>query len=142
MFLIDSNIFLEALIGKENKESCEAFLEELSIGNINGAITLYAIHSVVLILSGKGMNRQAELFLGFLKGSNGVMIYSQSIDEDIEILRLMEKTLLDYDDCIQYFGAKKLGADAIVSFDKHFDKTDIERITPKQALERGFHANR
>ncbi len=41
---------------------------------------------------------------------------------------------LDMDDAIQYTVAKKLGAKAIVSFDKHFEDLDIPRVEPKQVV--------
>ena len=41
---------------------------------------------------------------------------------------------LDFDDTLQYYVAKKLGVDALVSFDKHFDKVDIRRIELRDLL--------
>ena len=46
----------------------------------------------------------------------------------------MEKIGLDFDDTLQYYVAKKLGVDALVSFDKHFDKVDIRRLEPRDLL--------
>jgi len=41
----------------------------------------------------------------------------------------------DFDDALQYYVAKKLGAKAIVSFDKHFDGLDVPRLEPKQVIQ-------
>ncbi|MCD6469816.1 PIN domain-containing protein [Candidatus Bathyarchaeota archaeon] len=47
---------------------------------------------------------------------------------------LMDKIKLDFYDALQYYLAKKLGAEAIVSYDKHFDATDIRRKEPSDFL--------
>ncbi|MHB1709637.1 MAG: hypothetical protein ACYCT2_09210 [Thermoplasmataceae archaeon] len=39
---------------------------------------------------------------------------------------------LYFDDAMQYYVAKKLGAEAIVSFDHDFDNLDIRRLEPNQ----------
>ncbi len=46
----------------------------------------------------------------------------------------MEKTGLDYGDTLQYYVAKKTGAEAIVSYDKHFNNLDIPRREPREYL--------
>ncbi len=43
---------------------------------------------------------------------------------------LAERIGRDFDDTLQHFVAKKLGAEAIVSFDRHFDGLDLARIEP------------
>jgi len=41
---------------------------------------------------------------------------------------------LDFDDSLQYYVAKKLGVKAIVSYNKHFGKTDIQRKEPSDFI--------
>jgi len=41
---------------------------------------------------------------------------------------------LDFDDGLQYFIARKVGAEAVVSFDRHFDRTDLRRVEPAEIL--------
>jgi len=36
----------------------------------------------------------------------------------------------DFDDALQYYVAKKLGAEMMVNFGRHFDGLDIPRIEP------------
>jgi predicted nucleic acid-binding protein len=38
----------------------------------------------------------------------------------------------NHDDSMQYYVAKKSGAEKIVSFDHHFDGLDIPRAEPKE----------
>jgi predicted nucleic acid-binding protein len=47
---------------------------------------------------------------------------------------LMEEMKLDFDDTLQYYVAKKLGVDSIVSFDKHFVGLDIPRVEPADVV--------
>jgi predicted nucleic acid-binding protein len=49
---------------------------------------------------------------------------------------LSEKMGLDFDDALQYYVAKKLGVDAIASFDEHFDQLDLRRIEPHDFVSR------
>ena len=43
MFLVDTNIFLEILLGQDKKEVCKRFLDK-NIGNLN--ITDFSLHSL------------------------------------------------------------------------------------------------
>jgi predicted nucleic acid-binding protein len=43
---------------------------------------------------------------------------------------------LDFDDALQYYVAKRLGAEAIVSYDRHFDKLDVPRIEPSTLIKK------
>jgi len=47
MFLVDTNIFLEILLGQDKKEVCKRFLAK-NIGNLN--ITDFSLHSIGVIL--------------------------------------------------------------------------------------------
>ncbi|MEM2902731.1 MAG: PIN domain-containing protein [Candidatus Bathyarchaeia archaeon] len=56
------------------------------------------------------------------------------MEEETAASMLMDKMKLDFDDALQYFVAKKLGVEVVVSFDRHFDKTDVERKEPRDFL--------
>ena len=47
MFLVDTNVFLEILLGQEKKETCKQFLDN-NIGNLN--ISDFSLHSIGVIL--------------------------------------------------------------------------------------------
>ena len=51
------------------------------------------------------------------------------VDHTIRVLDIAKRLNLDFDDAINYFICKSLKL-GIVSFDKHFDKTDIKRVEP------------
>jgi predicted nucleic acid-binding protein len=47
---------------------------------------------------------------------------------------IMQEATLDFDDALQYYVAKKLGVDAIISYDKHFDELDVSRQEPLEII--------
>ncbi|MEM3012062.1 MAG: hypothetical protein QW084_01700 [Candidatus Hadarchaeales archaeon] len=50
------------------------------------------------------------------------------MEEELEASILTKNLGLDFDDGLQYFVTKKLGAEAIVSF----DRTDLRRLNPEK----------
>jgi hypothetical protein len=66
--------------------------------------------------------------LANLEHSVGLSIYDTNLSDEIAAALISRKIGLDFDDTLQYYVAKKLGVDALVSFHEHFDKLDIQRI--------------
>ena len=54
--------------------------------------------------------------------------------EEKSITALTRTVQLDFDDALHYYVANTLGA-TLMSFDRGFDKTDLQRIEPSQILE-------
>ncbi|MEM2994936.1 MAG: hypothetical protein QXI91_02810 [Candidatus Bathyarchaeia archaeon] len=54
MYLVDTNIFLEVLLGRAGKERCKEFLRELRDGKKGAVVTDFSIHSIIVILDGLG----------------------------------------------------------------------------------------
>lgn len=135
MFLIDTSIFLELLLDQKRAEECEQLLEKVAKGDIEAVITSFTVHTVETILN------DSKLVLTFLRNvenSLGLSIYDTTIDDQLAIAMLMNEKKLDFDDCLQYYVAKKLGAEAIVSFDKHFNGLDIPRKEPEEVLSKSI----
>ena len=64
----------------------------------------------------------------------GLTVYSTTLDDEIKVLKVMEKYDLDFDDALQAYVASIFGA-TVVSFDEDFDRIDfIERKTPADVL--------
>ena len=131
MLLIDTNVFLELMLGQERADECEKFLNKVSKGEIEGVITKFTVHAVEALLN------HPDLILAFLRNvqnSLGLIVYETSLEDEMAVSMLMDKVKLDFDDALQYYVAKKLGVDAIVSYDKRFDATDIPRKEPSSFL--------
>ncbi|MGQ9478797.1 MAG: hypothetical protein ACUVQ0_02085 [Thermoproteota archaeon] len=64
----------------------------------------------------------------------GLNVYDTSMEDELATSMLMGRIKLDFDECLQYYVGKKLGVEAIVSYDKHFDSLDIKRREPSVFL--------
>lgn len=127
MFLIDTNIFLELFLGQKKTDDCEKFLEKVSKGDLEAVVTKFTVRASEAVLN------DSELILTFLRNlrnSLGLNVYETSLEDEIAASMLMDKIKLDFDDALQFYVAKKLGVEAIVSYDRHFDMVDIVRKEP------------
>lgn len=133
MILIDTNIFLELLLGRSRADECEALLNAISEGKVEAIVTHFTIHAIEAILR---KSELIEIFLRNLERSIGLYIYDTDISDELAASIISKQIKRDFDDSLQYYVAKKLGAKAIISFDKHFNGLDIPCLEPKEALEK------
>jgi predicted nucleic acid-binding protein len=131
MILIDTNVFLELALDQERASDCASFLSEVAMGNVQAVVTHSTIHAVEASL--RSGNRLTD-FLRNIESSEGLRVSETGIAEEASIALLAGKMGKDFDDALQYFVARREGASAIVSFDRHFDGLDLPRLTPKEAL--------
>jgi predicted nucleic acid-binding protein len=130
MYLIDINIFLEVLLSRTRKEASKELLGSLRDGIEKGLVTDFTIHSIIVIMDGLNRLKELKTFLSSLTAYKGLRIYHTSIADEIRAIELTGETNLDMDDAIQYASALSTNAEAIVSFDKHFDGLKIPRTEP------------
>lgn len=131
MILLDTNIFLELLLDQKRATECEELLQLISKGKTEAAVTHFAVHAVEAAI---GDPKSLATFLGNLEHSAGLSIYDTNLSDEMAAALITQKIGLDFNHTLQYYVAKKLGVDALVSFDKHFDKVDIRRIEPRDLL--------
>ena len=131
MILLDTNTFLELLLDQKRATECEELLQRISRGKTESAVTHFTVHAVETVI---GDAKSLTAFLGNLEHSSGLSIYDMNVSDELTAALIMEKIGLDFDHTLQYYVAKKLGVDALVSFDKHFDKVDIRRLEPRDLL--------
>ncbi len=134
MFLIDANIILEVLLEQERYKECEEFLEKVRRGEIEASISRFSLYSIELIMIRYGKIGELKLFLTLLSTFRGLTVITTLPIDDVHVLEVMRKFNLDFDDAINYYIVKKYKMKGIISFDKHFDKTDIKRIEPVDVL--------
>ncbi len=137
MLLLDTNIFLEYLLDQERANEVTAFFHWVHQQQIPVICTHYSIHSIESTLSARKEWTKLLDFLSFIEKMASIAVYETSIPEEQKITQLVSEKNLDFDDALQYFVAKKNNCGAIVSFDHHFDKTDLARKTPADFLEAG-----
>lgn len=134
MYLIDTNIFLEVLLGRKNKDECISLFKMIERGEVKAFTTSFVIHSIEVIMDNFKKINELRIFLEVIAEFKGLEIYSTDIKDEISAIDMMKEGL-DFDDALQSYIATKLGA-KIVSFDKHFDKVrGLERLIPKNIVE-------
>jgi predicted nucleic acid-binding protein len=131
LILPDANIFLELLLDQKRAAECEELLDLVSKGQTEAVVTHFAVHTVEAVISDA---KSLATFLGNLEHSAGLSIYDTNLSDEMAAALITRKIGLDFDDTLKYYVAKKLGVDALVSYDKHFDKVDMRRIEPRHLL--------
>lgn len=132
MILIDTNIFLELIYDQEKASDCEALLNMVSNGEEEAAVSHFSIHAVEALIGGRDV-RLVD-FLRDVENSRGLSVHETNLSDEIAACLLSKNTKLDFYDSLQYYLAKKIGASAIVSFDRHFDGLDVIRLEPEEFL--------
>ncbi len=132
MYLVDTNIFLEVLLLQDKKEECENFLDSIRSGKKTGVVTDFTIHSIIVIMYNFNRLKELKIFLSSLTAYKGLHIYHTTLTDEVNAVETALQQKLDMDDAIQYTTALCMQAEAIVSFDKHFNGLKIPRKEPQQ----------
>ena len=130
MLLIDTNIFLEVMLGQTRQHDCAEFLTQVRTGGKNAAVTNFSIYSIMIVLAKEKKLPELNTFLHSLSAYAGLTIHVPSTNDLIEAAKLLADGKFDIDDGIQYASANSLSSEGIVSLDKHFDNQEIPRIEP------------
>lgn len=131
MFLLDTNIWLERLLGQEQMEVVERLLNTLNTDEI--CITDFCLHSIGVIL---GRLKKRPAFVQYVQDvliDGHVLLVRIPPEKMLEITAVMDTFQLDFDDAYQYVAAQQVKA-TIISFDKDFDRTEHGRQTPQEVL--------
>lgn len=121
MNLIDTNIFLEILLGQEKQEICKKFLND----NIKKlAISDFSLHSIGVILFRLKEIQTWTLFLADVLPN--VTVLSISKEEYVQLSDISIKFKLDFDDAYQTTVAQ-LHQLKIVTMDKDYKKVSKEQ---------------
>lgn len=128
MYLVDTNVWLERLLGQNKSEIVGKFLDYVAVEDL--AISDFALHSIGVILS--KLNRR-DAFLKFIEDLfiiGSVSIVRLEAEDMQGVMSVVEEFKIDFDDAYQYTAAQKYNF-TIVSFDKDFDRTPSGRKTPQ-----------
>ena len=130
MYLVDTNIFLEALLRQERAAEVESFFQSIDLDTI--FMTDFSVYSIGIALF---RVKNFTIFTRFVEDMivDGISILSLT-PEDLKALnQLTQKFNLDFDDVYQYAVAEKYDLQ-IISFDKDFDLTERGRKEPIDVL--------
>ncbi len=133
MYLLDTNIWLERLLGQEQSAVVGELLDRLPLDQV--LMTDFTLHSLGVILH---RLRRHAVFVTFVQDvllDGGIALMGLPPAAMADVVSAMDQFNLDFDDGYQYVVASRENAD-LVSFDSHFDQTDRGRLTPTQVLAR------
>ncbi len=131
MMLIDSNILFSLLLKQNDYKETEKFFDAIDHLSLKIKILDFALYSMTIIFMGRGLHEEIKDFLRTLDSSKNISVYHPRPSEISEALSL--NVNLDFDDKLHYYLAKKKNL-TFISYDQDFDKTDLKRFTPAQAL--------
>ena len=127
MYLLDTNIWLEHLLGQERSEEVRDLLENIPGHRL--CVTDFSLHSIGLIMCRLSEHDSFLRFVDDLFVNGGVRLVRLHPHDMKRLTQAIERFGLDFDNAYQYIAAKKHGLD-IVSYDTDFDKTDQGRVVP------------
>jgi len=131
VYLVDTNVWLERLLGQEKSGIVGKFLDHVFSHDIY--ITDFALHSIGVILSRLKNKEAFLLFINDLFTIGSVSIIKLDPEDMPRVVKTMDEFNLDFDDAYQYVSAQKNNF-IIVTFDKDFDKTTLGRKSPEEIL--------
>ena len=126
---IDTNVFLDSYLKRDNgfANRVFSFLE-------NREIEIYlndiSIINIAYILKKEFSNDEIKEKIGFMTKQYNVICASSTIIEDAN-----NSDFKDFEDGVQYFCAKKIKADLIISRNKKdFETSDIDVLKPNEFI--------
>jgi predicted nucleic acid-binding protein len=129
--LIDTNVFLSALLKQNDWKTSEDFFMFMERQNIRCFMSDFSLHSICLILSRRKENNTLITFLENLIKKTYLTIIKVNSQDLLAITKLKQK--LDFDDRIQYFFAKQKNI-PLITYDNDFKDCGISCLTPAQAI--------
>ena len=131
MYLLDTNIWLERLLGQAQSAVVGQLLDRLPTEQMR--MTDFTLHSLGVILNRLGQRGVFTIFVQDVLIDGGVGLISLPATSMHRLVVVMNQFGLDFDDAYQYVAAERETV-GIISFDADFDQTDRGRQTPAQVL--------
>jgi predicted nucleic acid-binding protein len=129
VYLVDSNIWLEYLLGQEKYDEVLQFLS--SIDDDKLYITDFTVFSIGIILNRFQKNNDLKKFIRNTFEDGEVNLISIDVTEIDEVVDNIIKFNLDFDDAYHLTIALRYNL-TLISFDTDFDKTSVTRKTPNE----------
>jgi len=126
--LLDTNIFLEVLLGQDSAESAAQVLK--NSGKHVLYISDFSLHSIGVLLFRR---QQSGAYLAFVGDIDtiGIRVRSLRYQDHVALAEAAASFRLDFDDAYQYEVARRFDL-TIVSFDSDFKRTDRGYIPPDE----------
>jgi predicted nucleic acid-binding protein len=132
MFLVDTNVWLELLLGRGKAEEVLKFFQSVEARLL--VITEFSLYSIGVILTRLKKDNVFEDFLSDTIEDSGVVRIRLDTNDLKQVLAVRQQFQIDFDDAYQYVAAAKYEY-TLVSFDSDFDRTERGRKTPAEVLQ-------
>lgn len=127
MYLLDTNVFLEILLQRENSRAAKHIFITNSPADL--FITDFSLHSLGVFLFQRNKHEIYERFVKDIIIRTEISIIGLDPEDIPALSRASKRFNLDFDDAYQYVVAEKHGME-IMSFDTDFDRTEKGRKIP------------
>jgi len=131
-YLLDTNIWLERMLGQERATDVAELLTRVPADRLG--MTDFTLHSIGVILN---RLKQRPTYVSFVQDvllDGLVQLLTVPPDAMAELIDAAEKFGLDFDDAYQYIAARRHDL-TIISLDGDFDRTDLGRRTPGEIIQ-------
>jgi len=128
MYLLDTNIFLEILLKRENYIAARNIFAANSSNDL--FMTDFSLHSIGVFLFQRNRHDVYDRFVKDIVIDAGISVIGLDSEDVLDLSRISRGFNLDFDDAYQYAVAQKFGLQ-IVSFDSDFDRTEKGRKRPE-----------
>lgn len=128
MYLLDTNIFLEILLQRENSKAAK----HIFIANqpTDLFITDFSLHSIGVFLFQRSRHEIYVRFVNDVIIKTGIGVIGLDPEAFSALEEVSNQFKLDFDDSYQYAVAQKFDL-RIMSFDSDFDRTEKGRMIPE-----------
>ncbi|MEI8048105.1 MAG: PIN domain-containing protein [Bacteroidota bacterium] len=131
-YLVDTNVWLERLLGQEKSEIASRFFDLIPTDDL--FVSDFSIHSIGVILF---RLKKIDVFDQFVMD---LFVYGQleqlSLDpvDLLEVTSNIRKYKLDFDDSYQFSISQKFDL-TLITFDKDFNVIGIKKKSPEEVIE-------
>jgi hypothetical protein len=130
-YLVDTNVWLEALLAQEKAPEAQTFLSSVEARHL--AITEFSLYSLGVVLTRLNKTKVFEDFLSDTLEDSAVGRIRLDLADLKQLLAAQKEFQLDFDDAYQYIAAQRYDL-ILVSFDRDFDRTPRGRKTPAELI--------
>jgi len=131
MYLVDTNVWLERLLDQERSAEVERFLGAIPSDQL--FVTDFTFHSIGVVLCKLDQKETLLRFTQDVFVHGAVDLVHVAPKKTERLVSVMRQFNLDFDDAYQYVAAEENDL-ILISFDTDFDRTELGRKTPVEAM--------
>jgi len=131
-FLVDTNVWLELLLGQEKSDIASRFFDLIPTEEL--FVSDFSVHSIGVILSRLKKNDVFDMFINDLFFHGQLEQLALDPVDLLEVNSNIRKYKLDFDDSYQFTISQKFDL-TIVTFDKDFNINGIKKKSPDEVIE-------